>query len=225
MAVIYHTTITPTKIELLAGWLPSRPWYDGPPRPALAEAGGFRLDDPQGEVGIEFMVVTETSEGRERTYLTPMTYRGDRLEGADHALIGTTDHGVLGKRWVYDAAGDPVAVAELIALLAGRAQAQMQSDSDRVDLAVQASWTGPGLSGAVDSFSTSDDPDGTQMAVRFADGATDAPRQSVMIRLARALAVGEGPVADGRVIGHWLSPDGISARGCFVWARPGSPAS
>ncbi|MEZ0109013.1 hypothetical protein ABH920_003023 [Catenulispora sp. EB89] len=224
MAVIYHTTITPTKVELLAGWLPGRPWYDGPAEPELAETGGFRLDDPQGEVGIEFMVVTEISEGRERTYLTPMTYRGDRLEGADHALIGTTEHGVLGKRWVYDAAGDPVAVAELVALLAGRTEAQMQSDSDRVDSDVRVSWDGPGLSGAVDSFSTSDDPDGTQVSVRFVGAPADAPQHAV-IRLARALEVGEGPAADGRVVAHWLSQDGATARGCFLWARPDSPAS
>jgi hypothetical protein len=32
--------------------------------PELARAGGFRLDDPQGEVGIEFMVVTDGSGGR-----------------------------------------------------------------------------------------------------------------------------------------------------------------
>ena len=39
-----------------------------------------------------------------------MTYRSGPLDGADDALIGTSEHGVLGTRWIYDAAYDPVAV-------------------------------------------------------------------------------------------------------------------
>jgi hypothetical protein len=59
MAVIHQTHVKPTKLELLTAWLPTRPWYHGPAEPELARAGGFRLDDPGGEVGIEFMVVTD----------------------------------------------------------------------------------------------------------------------------------------------------------------------
>ncbi|HEY1703136.1 MAG TPA: hypothetical protein VGG75_25830 [Trebonia sp.] len=44
MAIIYRTTLTPTKLELLTLWLPSRPWYQGQ-APDLVKAGGFRLDD------------------------------------------------------------------------------------------------------------------------------------------------------------------------------------
>jgi hypothetical protein len=39
----------------------------------LAKAGGFRLDDPQGEVGIEFMVVTDTAGPQPVAYLVPLT--------------------------------------------------------------------------------------------------------------------------------------------------------
>ncbi|NED57703.1 1,4-alpha-glucan branching protein, partial [Micromonospora aurantiaca] len=43
MAVIHKTTMTPGKLELLAAWLPDRPWYTGTGRePELAKAGGFR---------------------------------------------------------------------------------------------------------------------------------------------------------------------------------------
>ncbi|HUR08688.1 MAG TPA: hypothetical protein VM347_39540 [Nonomuraea sp.] len=35
--------------------------FGGAGEPELVKAGGFRLDDPQGAVGIEFMVVTDTS--------------------------------------------------------------------------------------------------------------------------------------------------------------------
>ena len=55
MSIIHRTTLTPTKMELLSGWLPARPWYVGMAGAAdPVKAGGFRLDDPAGEVGIEF---------------------------------------------------------------------------------------------------------------------------------------------------------------------------
>src|ERR1700722_3367278 len=102
MAIIHKTTLTPTKLELLTAWLPDQPWYaDRGRAPDLAKAGGFRLDDPQSEVGIEFMVVTDGHDDQAVSYLAPMTYRASALADADNALIGTTEHGVLGHRWVY----------------------------------------------------------------------------------------------------------------------------
>lgn len=130
MAFIYHTTLTPTKLELLADWLPAQPWYRGKGQPELVKAGGFRLDDPKGEVGIEFMAVTDTSGDQPVTYQVPFSYRGAPIAGADAALIGTTEHGVLGQRWVYDGTRDPVLVAQLFALIVGEAEPQMQSTSD-----------------------------------------------------------------------------------------------
>jgi len=118
MSIIHKTTLTPSKLELLTDWLPAQPWYlDRGRAPDLAKAGGFRLDDPLGEVGIEFMVVTDGSDDQAVSYLAPMTYRASALAGADGALIGTTEHGVLGRRWVYDGISDPVLVGQLVALV------------------------------------------------------------------------------------------------------------
>ncbi len=115
MAIIYDTTMSPGKLELLAAWLPVQPWYLGTGHePELAKAGGFRLDDPHGEVGIEFMVVSDRSGGRATTYQVPLTYRARALASAG-GLIGTAEHGVLGHRWIYDGAHDPVLVAQLVA--------------------------------------------------------------------------------------------------------------
>ncbi|NKQ29357.1 maltokinase N-terminal cap-like domain-containing protein, partial [Streptomyces galbus] len=61
MAIIHRTTLEPTKLELLTGWLPTRPWYTGDGAPELSRPGGFRLDDPEGEVGIEFLVALDAS--------------------------------------------------------------------------------------------------------------------------------------------------------------------
>lgn len=79
MAIIHKTTMNPGKLELLAAWLPAQPWYlPTGSAPDLARAGGFRLDDPEGEVGIEFMVVTDSSGGLPTAYHVPVTYRGRR---------------------------------------------------------------------------------------------------------------------------------------------------
>lgn len=129
MAIIHNTTLTPGKLELLARWLPDQPWFtaagDG-----LARAGGFRLDDPDGKVGIEFMIV---AAGENAAYLVPMTYRGTPLAGADESLIGTAEHGVLGTRWIYDGEHDPVLQTQLSALLRGEVAAQAQSESNTLD--------------------------------------------------------------------------------------------
>jgi hypothetical protein len=141
VATIHHTTLTPGKLELLTAWLPRQAWYRGSGTPDLAKAGGFRLDDPDGEVGIEIMLVAD-SDGT--TYVVPLTYRGAPLEGAEQALVGTSTHGVLGPRWIYDAAGDPVAVAQLRALLQGEVAAQDQNVSDTVDPTVTRGGEAPG---------------------------------------------------------------------------------
>jgi hypothetical protein len=132
MAVIHNTTLTPSKLELLNRWLPAQSWFAE--TGDLSKAGGFRLDDPDGEVGIEFMIVRT---GGGDAYLVPMSYRGAALDGADDALIGTSQHGVLGRRWVYDGERDPVVRSQLAALLRGEVAAQAQSASDSVDPTVQ----------------------------------------------------------------------------------------
>jgi hypothetical protein len=140
VAIIHSTTLTPGKLELVTTWLPGRPWYRGTGTPVLAKAGGFRVDDPDGEVGIEVLLVAD-ADGT--TYVVPMTYRGAPLEGAADALIGTSEHGVLGRRWIYDAERDPVAVAQLLALARGQVEAQHQNVSDTVDATVTRGWSGP----------------------------------------------------------------------------------
>ena len=107
MALLHDATLVPSKRELLADWLPSQPWADG--LPELRPFGGFRLDDPAGEVGIEGILLR--SEDGTVVVHAPLTYRGAPLDGAEGHLLGTMEHSVLGTRWVYDAPGDPVYVA------------------------------------------------------------------------------------------------------------------
>jgi hypothetical protein len=143
MAQIFQTTLVPGKLELIGAWLVAQPWYRGSGAPELQPVGGFRLDDPAGEVGLEFHFVRDASDGPEGpVYHVPVTYRGSPSTTAEAGLIGTMEHGVLGTRWVYDGAHDPVLVAELIALAAGRVQAQHQHESDRLEPTVTGRWSG-----------------------------------------------------------------------------------
>ncbi|MBT2511428.1 1,4-alpha-glucan branching protein [Streptomyces sp. ISL-98] len=221
MAVIHHTALKPTKLELLTSWLPSRPWYCGSAgEPELAKSGGFRLDDPQGEVGIELIVVTDTSGPHPTTYLVPLTYRGAPLDGAEHALVGTMEHGVLGRRWAYDGCHDPVLVAQLLALIEGRVQAQDQNTSDTPDREVTCSYNGEGSTSAAFTTTATDDHEGTKLTVPH----------GTILRLHRALRPAQdGPPflpqgATGHISGSWRMLDGTRARGLFAVLQTGSRA-
>jgi len=218
MAVIHRTVLKPSKLELLTTWLPSRPWYSGGAgEPELVKAGGFRLDDPQGEVGIEFMVVTDASDTQPITYLVPLTYRGAPLDGAEHALIGTMEHGVLGRRWAYDGCHDPVLVAQLSALIEGRVQAQDQNTSDTPDREVIRSCTGGGLASTDFATAATDGRECTELTAPH--GAALSLRR--VLRPAPDNEPVPPPEATGHVAGSWHMPDGTRARGLFVVLRSG----
>jgi hypothetical protein len=110
MAILHRAEVTPTKIELVQSWAPGQPFFEGDVDSELTLIASFRYDDPQGEVGIETLIV-QVSEGE--LLHVPVTYRGAPLEGGEAWLIGTMEHSVLGSRWVYDATGDPVYIAEM----------------------------------------------------------------------------------------------------------------
>lgn len=103
MAIIHRATLVPSKAELVAAWLPGRPWFDGPAA-SVRPVAAYRFDDPAGEVGIESHLLDVDG----RLVHVPLTYRGAPLPGAEEWLVGTMEHSVLGTRWVYDGPGDPV---------------------------------------------------------------------------------------------------------------------
>ncbi|MGL3806524.1 maltokinase N-terminal cap-like domain-containing protein [Paeniglutamicibacter sp. R2-26] len=136
MSVIFETTMAPTKRELMASWLPGQSWFAGNTAPSLRVVGGFRLDDPAGKVGLEMILVLDEAPEAPVLYHVPLSYRGEALPGAEGFLVGTSEHGVLGTRWIYDAAGDPVWQEQVRALAAGSVQAQHQSTSNTPEPAV-----------------------------------------------------------------------------------------
>ena len=222
MSIIYKTTLTPTKLELLSGWLPSRAWYRrSGGEPALVKSGGFRLDDPDGAVGIELMAVTDTTGGRPVTYHVPLTYRGKPLDGADGALVGTTEHGVLGTRWVYDGTRDPVFVEQIVALIQGTAQPQAQSQNDTPDLTVRTRAASPTRLEPGGFSVADDDSDGTRLTIDVGDaGQLSVHVMRVLDAEADALASALGSGL-GYVTAQWQSPDSTMVRSVFATAEHG----
>jgi Maltokinase N-terminal cap domain len=224
MAIIHNTTMSPGKLELLTSWLPTQPWYLGTVgEPELARAGGFRLDDPAGEVGIEFMMVTDESGDSATTYQVLLTYRARALVGADGDLIGTSEHGVLGQRWIYDGARDPVLVAQLVALIQGDAEPQAQSVSNTPDLTVTSQpVTGRSLT-ATRSAVAASGPFGTDLRVETAD-AGGIRNGQLMVRVNRVLHPGDGTATVGEagqpcLSAPWRLPGGTQVRGVLATAQ------
>lgn len=116
MARIEDATISPTKIELITNWLPAQPWFTGDAETAKI-VGSFRFDDPEGEVGVEVMLI-QTAGAEAATWQVPLSYRSAPLDGAEEFFICPMEHSVLGPRWIYNAIGDPVYRTELARVIA-----------------------------------------------------------------------------------------------------------
>jgi Maltokinase N-terminal cap domain len=224
MAIIHDTTMSPGKLELLAAWLPAQPWYSGTgSEPALSKAGGFRLDDPQGQVGIEFMVVTDGSGDAAATYQVPLTYRACALADADGGLVGTAEHGVLGRRWIYDGTRDRVLVDQLVALIQGEAQPQAQSLSDTPDPTVIAKPAASGLLTVTDYAVAASGPSVTDLRIGTAAG--DGRRSGQLIVRVNRILQPEDGAARATEAGQpclsatWRLPGGIHVRGILATAQ------
>ncbi|GIG36880.1 CG0192-related protein [Cellulomonas pakistanensis] len=169
MAIIHRATLEPTKAELVAAWLPTQTWFDGPADVATP-VGAYRFDDPDGEVGIE----SHLFEVGGRLVHVPLTYRGAPLDGAEESLVGTMEHSVLGTRWVYDGPADPVYVAELTRVVSeGDQQVRMwveTPEGDRVEREPTMRVRGSG----------GDPQDAGVVVVRWPAPGADAPARAVL---------------------------------------------
>jgi hypothetical protein len=127
MALYHRATLTPSKLDAVAAWIPTRPW--GPSAGEQVGAiGAFRFDDPGGRVGMEVHLVTADGV----IFLVPLTYRDAPLDGADdEALVTEMEHSALGTRWVYDGLRDPLFVTMLAAVaMTGQGEALGMLESD-----------------------------------------------------------------------------------------------
>ena len=185
MALLYRAELRPTKLELLQSWAPIQPWFVGDASAGLASVASFRFDDPEGEVGLDTLLIRA---GDGPVLQVPLTYRGAPLHGGDDWLIGTMQHSVLGRRWVYDAVGDPAYVAAAAtAALTGGVQAEqfIENDGELVVREPTAFVVGSGR----DGVSVPPTPPMGSISTHQELGATIVETKDLRLVVARALSV------------------------------------
>lgn len=153
MSDIFAADLHPEKPEVVARRLSAR-FNTELSAADLRMITSFRFDDPAGEVGCETHIVAVTlPDAGEVVVQVPLTYRGAPLDDAPaEALVTTMEHSVLGERWVYEGAHDPVYVTELLLSItdAGGAAEQflVEDDGSRSRIMqglANVHGTGPGI--------------------------------------------------------------------------------
>ena len=140
-----QTTLQPGKLELIGPWLEQQDWFDGDAA-AIERIGNFRFVDPDGEVGLDSMLIGAGG----RVYHVPVTWRGAELAEGD--LIGTLEHGALGTRYCYDAPSDPVYVSELVRVIReGDTGAALHNMETGTEIAPNMTVAGSGVTPGVDA--------------------------------------------------------------------------
>ncbi len=225
MAEIHSgATLTPSKVDLVAAWIGRQRWYAAKGTTArLRRLGAWRLDDPAGEVGVETLHLVDEAGPRPVVYQVPLSYRAHPLPGADAALVGTLEHSVLGRRWVYDATHDPVYAEQLLALLRGQVSAMSSTRSDTVEEGVHGEphphW--PDELTVTGSRVLGGEQSNTSVIIEAV--AADGTPRPVIVKVFRMLAAGENPdvvlqgalrqagcdrvpAVVGSVTGPWVEP-------------------
>lgn len=187
MALLHQAELRPSKIELLEGWASSQPWYAGEVGARLTNVASFRFDDPEGEVGIETLLVRA---GDGPTMQVPLTYRSAPLAGGQASLIGTLEHSVLGTRWVYDGVGDPaylLTAASTVVTGGHQADLLIEVDGEMVQRDPTAVVAGSGVGDASESsrLSAGEMAVAGDISVRFDGGLTAAETASMIVQVVR----------------------------------------
>lgn len=186
-AEIYDAVLSPGKLELLRAWIRHQSWFDGDPV-RVEQVTAYRFVDPDGEVGMEAFLVSDGA----RTFHVPVTYRGAELPGAQDALVGTLEHSVLGRRWVYDAPADPVYVTEVRRVVSHR-------DTAADHLAVEDGTVTPSpvnVRGGGDGATGDSDSDAAPQVIRVISEENDAEADRPLIG------------SPGTLSGTWQDADG-----------------
>ena len=195
VADIHHATLRPGKVELVQRWIGAQRWYAAKgTTPALTTVGSYRFVDPDGQVGIETLLVRDGDAASSDSviYQVPLTYRGAPLAGADRALVGTMDHSVLGPRWVYDATHDPAYASELLrTIVAGDTEAA-RSDGV-VSVTVRGDGTHPDAAPVLRSAHVLTGEQSNTSIILSVDDPTGLVPRDVIVKVFRVVAPGDNP--------------------------------
>lgn len=202
MAIIHRATLVPSKLDLITPWLAAQRWA---PAGDVVQVGSYRLDDPEGKVGIEGFLL---DVGGTPVHLL-LTYRGAPLEGAEDFLLGTMEHSVLGRRWTYDGCIDPYAVRVLVStILGGGTQAELvilegDDEVERRESAVRVQGSG------------SEDPDSVALfdgvSIRSLGAVASLATTDYQVDVLRVLDGAHTVSGDETLRGIWPGGDGVLA--------------
>jgi len=220
--------------DFLPTWLAGQRWYAGKGRrPQLRRLGGFRFEDPEGEVGVETHITADVSVSPPVVYQVPLSYRAAPLPGAEHALVSTTEHSELGRRWVYDATHDPVYVRALLRLVltsgGPRPPETPQPPGREPEVVLGHHTSGPTDVGLASSSVLRGEQSNTSIICTVHDP-SGTRAEPIIVKVFRTLQAGDNPdvvvqsaltgagstqvpETIGYVSGHWLAPDHVEARG------------
>ncbi len=202
MALIYQAELSPSKPEVLTGWVPRQPWFAGDGDAKVKILGSFRFDDPAGEVGIESFLV-RFGPGSPALQV-PLTYRAQPLERGGERVepVTTMQHSVLGTRWVYDGVRDPAYVAALAtAVLTGGREAELLLP-DGTALPSRGAVRGSGTQAEAVA-------EPRQLDASERQPNTVVQTESFVVELRRVIDASEDPddVADPHLSGTWAGGD------------------
>ncbi|MFI2711581.1 hypothetical protein ACH495_15775 [Micromonospora sp. NPDC018662] len=209
MALLHRAELRPSKLELLVGWLPGRQWFAGEADAPVSRVAAYRFDDPAGAVGLETLLVRA---GEGPVLQVPLTYRGAPLAGADRFLVGTVEHSVLGRRWVYDACGDPVyppALAAAVLADAGQAEEYFEVDGERQVRAPSMTVSGSHTDRALPAGPADEVVDGDPTVIRVGGVELALVRRPTSADTSADVRTGvpaDGSAA-GRLVGAWPGGD------------------
>lgn len=151
MAIIHKATLSPSKLELIADYLPKQPWFIRRANRSWWAPTALTIPPVKSE--------SKPTSSQPATASTrfPSATAATSLAGANDWLIGTMDHSVLGKRWVYDACADPVYIKALAtAILTGQKEAEQFVDGESQPRPSTVSVQGTGmLDGGLPALSAS----------------------------------------------------------------------
>lgn len=174
--------LDPSVPDLLHRWMPQQRWYPAKGRGvSLSRVGGYRLEDPEGQVGLQVHFVGLDSGDRLDVVQVPLTARGEPDPALAHALVGETEHADLGHRWIYDGVHDPVFVREWLRLVAD--EAEVDGAGGTLATAPDAPPVNPSATGRVLSGEQSN------TSVVIGAGAPDP----LIVKLFRVLSDGPNP--------------------------------
>ena len=237
--------LRPDVASLLQPWIARQRWYVGSgSAPALEYAGHLRFPDPEGEVGIDVVLLRDRCGPSPVTYQVPLTARREPVPELEHALITATEDEARDRWWIYDGPHDPAYVAALLAAITEGTGSDHAGDHDAHAVGrpsgppADGRWSG-GRTIVRSQVLRGEQSNSSIIVEASGPGGAPAP---VIVKVFRVLHAGSNPdvelqtalhqggcpyvpAAVGSLAGSWRSDDGSIAQGYLAFAQEYLPGT